>query len=315
MEKIKSLESKVQIHRLATQYREVSDLPYKSQEEKKNEEELIAKIRQIVDNTLFINDMDKRDFEDYLQDQLGGNDIDVPESENPTAEDDLPDVLEQGESIYKIKEIRQNEKSVKEQIKELQEKKKHLKMLKQKDNLQQEIEKMEKIIADGQKEEAYMTDKKNRDGVVKLRHDKYNKKMDNYKMDILQAEILLEQTKDEEQIKIIKESIKLTKKKMGKLRNVKLMTYFQNAMVIIPKKITSITKGISEFSEGMSKMGSGMGQYDKGSSMSSLEVGRGGNSGYDFGFNESNMFGRGKKENNEPKKKRKKRKKNKKKKR
>lgn len=310
MDKQKSLDAKVQIHRLATRYREISDIPYKSKDEQIIEDGLIAQIKQIVDNIVFINDIDKRDFEDYLQEQLGGNNIDVPEAENPTAVDDLTDVLDHGEPIQQIKEIRQKEKSVKEQIKELQEKKKQLNLLKQKDRLQQEIEKMMQQVADAEKEGAYMTDKKNKEGVVKLRHEKYNKKMDNYKMDKIQAEQLLEQTKDPEQIKIIEESIKLTKKRMGKLKQLKFQVYFQQAMIVIPRKISSITKGISDFSEGMGKMGDGFGQYDKKSSMSSLQVG--GSDGHnDFGFNEKSMFGFGKKEKKEPKKRKKRRKKSK----
>ncbi len=343
MDKIKSLDAKVQIHRLATTLKETYDMPFKSKEEKEKEEDILEEIRIISNNVILKNDVDKKDFEDFLEQQIGMNDIDVIDAEGETIDDEqLTDVIDlpKGEAIPSIKAIQQKQKSIKEQIKELQDRKNDLKLLKQKDNLQKEIQKMEQTIAEEQKETHYLTDLKNKDGLVKLRHDTYNRRMDDLKverirMDQMMLEELAKKTPDDETIKIIKEAIKINKQKVNRMRTVKIQTYVQNYMVKIPKWIASGSKQISELSGSMANMGNdlnekgGGGGFDKGSgkgkgkskgeNFSALQVGgdddssfgfgdsKGGN---DFGFNQNSMFGgeRKEKSESEPKKRKKKRK-------
>jgi hypothetical protein len=304
MTKISTLDAKVQVKRLAIKYRELSDLPYKSAEEKKVEDDLISQIKTIVENTIFKNEIDQSDFDDYLEQQLGGHDFDLPDPVGTKKHDEqLSEELEEesigrplptGEPIPQIKSLREQKKSVQEQIKELQSRKKDLKLLKQKSNLEKELEKMEDQIREEQKEEAFLTDKKDKDGIVKLRHDKYNKKMDELTWEKFTLEDMLEKAitkKDEEEIEKIKEALKINKSKRFKLKGVKVKTYFQNYMVKIPRWINKGTKAIGELGDGLSSMGEMGGGKGSKNSFANLQVGGNDDFDGDFGFNEKSMFG------------------------
>lgn len=316
---MKPLEAQVQIHRLAKRYREISDIPYKSTDEKAEEDKITLHIRTIIKDVKFKNEIDQADFSDFVEKQLVGIEFELPEPEGTKIHDEpLTEELKQEpvQTINPIAQQRQKKENLEAQINDLKKRKDHFELVAKKERLKKEVEAMEEKTREQQKEDGFFTTKKNKEGLSTFKNEKYLKVMDDFNMDklILEQELATKDPKkDEEEIKTIEEAIKLVNKKKRKLKMIKVTNYMGQAMVKIPRWINKGTKSIQDITHGMGSMGSQfgkMGNVGQGGDEGDFMVGRDGGKGNDFGFNQSNMFGSGKpKEQKEKKKKRKKKKK------
>jgi len=302
---IKPLDAKVQVHRLAKSYME-SNLPFQTSEEKKKRNRILQEIKNILEQVEFKNEIDRADFKDYLKNQINEK-FELPEPVRITGQrirDELVNDLERNSErpIAQIQQVRDRKQVIEQEIHELQNKKKHYELIKKKDKLKAEVELMEKKILEDEKEENYLTEKKDKDGIVKLRTEKFNKRMDELKFEQQELQTMLEKETDEDKIKIIKEAIKHTKQKITKLHTVKIQTKFQNYMVKIPRWINSGTKAIGEISDGLSSLGGEMGKAGGQSNDDPFDLSatgkKKGKKGKDkknktvsdFGFNEKSTF-------------------------
>lgn len=320
MDSVKPLEAKVAIHRLSKRYKELNDMPYPTREEKEEMNQLMEQARQVAENVVFKNEIDQADFDEFLDEKIGEHNFTLREPEGKKIHDeqlteeldDEPEPSRINKPLPQIEEVRKRKGNVEEEIALLQRKKKDLELLKKKENLKKQVEKMEDQIKEQQKEESYLTDKKDKEGIIKLRHDKYNKQMDEikweeYEINDLLTKELAKENPDQDVIATCKEALKNVKARRNRLRQVKLQTYFQNAMVKIPKKIASVANGISELSGGLSKMGNetggsgGVGNmnigdnpFDLSGKTKTKKKGKKGKkskkNNSDFGFNEESFF-------------------------
>src|SRR3990167_439009 len=185
---------------------------------------------------------------------------------------------------------RRQEDSLMDMIVDQEKRQEELKLKKKLVELKQENQKIEQQLADEFKEESFYTDKKDKDGIINLRKEKYNDTMDNLNLELQIAK----ETDD-------KEKIKLKKAEIGRLRGIKIKTMFANAMIKIPRKINGFSKMMGDLSDGIGKVGSQVGNLDNTSSSKSKKKGKKGkakssdnnnddNDIGDFGFNTKNMF-------------------------
>lgn len=324
---MKPLDAKVQIHRLAIKYRELSDLPFKNEKEKDAEADLLLDLKNVIDSVKFKNEIDQEDFDEFVRKELDGTSFEIPDMPEPESETikDAPlhDELEEEkpvqveyESIIPIAKQRQKKEILQKEINELKKEKEYFRLVSEKNKLKEEVEKMRQKQSDEEKEASFYTDKKDKEGISKLRKEKWQRDMDNLKTD----KIILEQElkkrdpeKEKEEYENIKEAIKVTDKKITRLKTIKYQNYGQQAMVKIPRWINKAMSSIGEVTQGMGKEFGGMGFEEKGKK-SNFGFGFGddfGGKSNDFGFNEASMFGN-KKSESKPKKKRKSKKKKKK---
>lgn len=122
-------------------------------------------------------------------------------------------------------------------------------------------------------------------------------RMDEHKLERIQLEQMLEKSKDPEEILTLKEAIKINKGKVSKLRQLKIQTYVQNAMIKIPKWIAKGSKSINEISGSLGGVGGNQGKSN-GGDFSNMQVGGGddnpfGGEGQSNPFGGDNPFGKG----------------------
>lgn len=190
--------------------------------------------------------------------------------------------------IDPINQARQREDSLMDLIVDQEKMFEELKLKKKLVELKQENQKIEQQLADSSKEESYYTDKKDKDGIINLRKEKYNDTMDSLKLELQIAK----ETDDKEKIKQLKQEI-------SKLQGVKLRTMFANAMIKIPRKINSFSKMMGDLSDGIGKVGNQVGNLEanKTNKKKGKKKTKGSNHNDDdqddigdFGFNTKNMF-------------------------
>lgn len=185
---------------------------------------------------------------------------------------------------------RRQEDSLMDMIVDQEKRQEELKLKKKLVELKQENQKIEQLLAEESKEESFYTEKKDKDGIINLRKEKYNDTMDNLNLELQIAK----ETDDKEKVKLLKAEI-------GRLRGIKIKTMFQNAMIKIPRKINGFSKMMGNLSDGIGKVGSQVGNLDSQSGKKSKKGKKGkkskGNSSDDsddsigdFGFNTKNMF-------------------------
>ena len=266
------------IHRLAKLHKEVmeipDDMPYPSLEERERGDEIIFEIRSITKQVIFKNEVDQADFRTFMNDLFPDQEF---EYNNPMGskihDEQLTEELDEGEAIPQIKAIQQRKSTVEEEIAMLQKAKKDMELQNKRNKLMKEVDKMKDKIREDTKEENFLTDKKDKDGIVKLRHLKYNMRMDDLKLARIELDKMLEVEKDPDKIETLKEAIKINKGKVMKLRQLKLQTYIQNYMIKIPQWIAKGSKSINEISGSLGGVGNS-GKSD-GFDMSQMQVGSG----------------------------------------
>jgi hypothetical protein len=200
---------------------------------------------------------------------------------------------------------RRQEDSLMDMIVDQEKRQEELKLKKKLVELKQENQKIEQQLAEESKEESFYTDKKDKDGIINLRKEKYNDTMDNLNLELQIAK----ETGDTEKVKLLKAEI-------GRLRGIKIKTMFSNMMIKIPKKINGFSKIMGDLSDGIGKVSNSVGSIGndnmtktKSATKSKSKKGKkkgkkgkkqsGSDAGFlnesqtdDFGFNEKNMFDR-----------------------
>lgn len=294
-----NLEAKVKIKRLCMNCINLDD---SKREKIKNE------VNSIYRSLVFSSDVEKNDFINFIEDipELNMEKDDLEENKfHPTIDDEVEDI-ETGEDIEveekkddtwnnwqkdpsviikPLNDERAKTQAVKDEMYRLKKQKETLLLFKKRKKLKEEVDKLEKEMQNDLKEESYLTEKKDKDGIIVLRKEKWETEMDLAKLENDSAMISLaeaEESGNEENIRSSKDRLKRSSERINHLRKVKFETKIGNFMTKFPRYINKGSGFIREISDGLGNIG---GEYSKFETKSEKVS--------DMGFNEKSMFDHG----------------------
>lgn len=288
---MREADSKAKIHRIANELKIISGMPYKTKEEQAQEIDYKKTIQLIIDQTEFDSDVDFDDFNEFMIDLFGENEYIMPEPKmiKPKEFEAIPQIqqmrkeehaleeqyaelkkrkeeLEKQKKILNLKnEIQKLEGKLQEddtenlELQELKRQKEELKQMQEQEKLKQEIDQMQQKLAEQQREDSYYTEKPDKDGIVKLRKEKYQQSMKELQIEELRLKSLIIRCVDPRDRGEAKEKLKDVQNKMKQLKMIKTQTTMKNIMVKLPRWINKATSSIGEISKGLGSMGGEMG--------------------------------------------------------
>lgn len=254
------------------QIRELSKIEHKTPNEKKELDQAVKDLDQLVDT---IKDSKELDQLNTLIDYC----VNYPDQDGKTLEE-MFNQLDWREKHMSYLEYRQKQRDLLEQENEL-------KIRLDIRERQQKIDEMKGKLDELDKEDQYITTKKDKDGLYKIKEEKYQQKLKQLRLKYDDA-----QTKTD----------KLNA--LGNLLNLKMvkgMKYFNNGMIKTSKGIASVTKQIGNVSQSFDEISNYSG-YKKTSRTSSKTKKKGKKKGKkskskptkdynnNYGFNEKNVF-------------------------